>query len=71
MVLGGSEGDLSRQLLIWLYGSLHWADNQLPSVAITVAALLHRELEGGELIVHKVHCLLGFRLYLHAFEADL
>lgn len=52
-----------NSLLIWLYGSLHWADNQLPRVAITVAALLNkRELEGRGLVVHKVHCLLGFRL---------
>ena len=53
----------NKLLLIWLYGSLHWADNQLPRVAITVAALLNKgELEGRGLVVHKVHCLLGFRL---------
>jgi hypothetical protein len=47
-----------------LYGSLHGADNQLPSVAIAVATLLHKgKLEGGGLIVHKIHSLLGFRLW--------
>ena len=52
-----------KLLLIWLYGSLHGADDQLPGVAITVAALLHkRKLVGGGLIVHKIHRLLGFRL---------